>query len=82
MPTSSNVTKLFDKGTYIVRMTVTDQITFIVEAPSKQHAEILCSDKANAVESFLPEEAVSSRRIKQEIRQVSRINPGQITGDE
>lgn len=82
MPTSSNVTKLFDKGTYIVRVRVTDVYTFIVEASSIKEAEQHCNDMTHAAEAWLPDDAVSVQRIKQEIRQVSRINPGQITGDE
>lgn len=75
-----NVVKLFEPGTYLVRVRTHDLYTFLIDANTKDEAIKKAED--SLMVKWMPEEATSSRRIDVDAVTVNRIDVSKLTEDD
>ena len=75
-----NVVKLFEPGTYLIRVRTHDLYTFLIDANTKDEAMKKAED--SLMEKWMPEEATSSRRIDVAAVTVNRIDVSKLTEDD
>lgn len=75
-----NVVKLFDSGTYIVRVRTHDLYTFLIDANNKDNAIKQAED--SLLVEWMPEEATSSRRMDVKAVTCNKVNKIDINEDD
>lgn len=75
-----NVVKLFEPGTYLVRVRTHDLYTFLIDANTKEEAIKKAED--SLMVKWMPEEATSSRRIDVDAVTVNRVDLSKVNKED